>query len=653
MRKLLLTLAFCLISTFASAQCGGIFPAGSVCGAITQGPPKPIPFTSFAGGYNIDIYGCKGDGITDDAVCFAAAWAAVPANNTLFFTTGKTYYVNSNPNATFCVTPNRTIPIRVDLNGATILIGSGVSNCVFEIDQTTSYLTAAIYGINTATAGDTAVTLTSSPNAVHFAAGNIFYIQGEVATLNNRAMNIIQSVNNSTGVISLKFPLGKTYSTTPKVADVESLTTRGFSLRNGNVRWVVGSTSYLALVEQVYQPEYINLNIDGTNTTAGLLINQNSGLDTHYEENTFISPNGAIEFGGRGSTIASVIGNTVYILGPGNNALGSCEGCELSTLTNNTINVLGSDPARGPVIDMTGSVNYTLNNNLIIFGGSAMQAGSSIITTNNGAGNAAVNAIIANNVISGPTVPGIYSKGKNDSIIGNTILSKLQAVYLAGTGPSNVIGNIITCYSTTGQAAIEVTANLAPEQSLISGNTVIQPAGKSCTGVAIDDPGSVVTTAKLNVIGNNFQNLTAGVTFSGSAATNLPNVNVAFNAFPTSDRIPSFTVGTGSALTSTGPGGALSSAAFKATGTSGSTIPLLNSANTWSALQTFANALSAIWIQTSFIYTGANLPSCGVSSDGVRASVSDANGPTYGASYVSGGAVHAPVYCNGTVWKTF
>lgn len=49
-------------------------------------------------------------------------------------------------------------------------------------------------------------------------------------------------------------------------------------------------------------------------------------------------------------------------------------------------------------------------------------------------------------------------------------------------------------------------------------------------------------------------------------------------------------VGAGSALTSTGPGGALASGAFTATGTSGATIPLLNGANTWSGVQTFTNS---------------------------------------------------------------
>lgn len=43
-------LLFCLVSSGAFAQCGGVFSAGSVCGSVSGGPPKAVPFTSFIGG---------------------------------------------------------------------------------------------------------------------------------------------------------------------------------------------------------------------------------------------------------------------------------------------------------------------------------------------------------------------------------------------------------------------------------------------------------------------------------------------------------------------------------------------------------------------------------------------------------------------------
>lgn len=49
---------------------------------------------------------------------------------------------------------------------------------------------------------------------------------------------------------------------------------------------------------------------------------------------------------------------------------------------------------------------------------------------------------------------------------------------------------------------------------------------------------------------------------------------------------------------------------------------------------------------------GTPLPTCNSGSKGTHATVSDATGPTYLATYTSGGAVIAPVFCNGTNWLT-
>ncbi len=50
-------------------------------------------------------------------------------------------------------------------------------------------------------------------------------------------------------------------------------------------------------------------------------------------------------------------------------------------------------------------------------------------------------------------------------------------------------------------------------------------------------------------------------------------------------------------------------------------------------------------------YLVADLPSASVSGVGARAFVSDATGPTFGATVVGGGAVKVPVYSDGTNWK--
>ena len=51
------------------------------------------------------------------------------------------------------------------------------------------------------------------------------------------------------------------------------------------------------------------------------------------------------------------------------------------------------------------------------------------------------------------------------------------------------------------------------------------------------------------------------------------------------------------------------------------------------------------------VYTVATLPSAATSGTGARTFVSDALGPTFGATVVTGGAVATPVYSDGTNWK--
>ena len=56
---------------------------------------------------------------------------------------------------------------------------------------------------------------------------------------------------------------------------------------------------------------------------------------------------------------------------------------------------------------------------------------------------------------------------------------------------------------------------------------------------------------------------------------------------------------------------------------------------------------------TIYSAAGTALPSCASGINGATAIVSDATLPTYLAAYTSGGAVVAPVMCNGTIWVTY
>jgi len=56
-------------------------------------------------------------------------------------------------------------------------------------------------------------------------------------------------------------------------------------------------------------------------------------------------------------------------------------------------------------------------------------------------------------------------------------------------------------------------------------------------------------------------------------------------------------------------------------------------------------------LQSPPTYVVADLPSAVDSGVGARSFVTDANGPTFGATVVGGGAVKVPVYSDGANWK--
>ena len=56
-------------------------------------------------------------------------------------------------------------------------------------------------------------------------------------------------------------------------------------------------------------------------------------------------------------------------------------------------------------------------------------------------------------------------------------------------------------------------------------------------------------------------------------------------------------------------------------------------------------------LQVPPVYLVADLPSAADAGVGARSFVTDATGPTFGATVVGGGAVKVPVYSDGTNWK--
>jgi len=70
-------------------------------------------------------------------------------------------------------------------------------------------------------------------------------------------------------------------------------------------------------------------------------------------------------------------------------------------------------------------------------------------------------------------------------------------------------------------------------------------------------------------------------------------------------------------------------------------------------LRLYFNQLTSVlnFLESPLNYTVATLPSAVDYGAGAKSFVTDASGPTFGATVVGGGSVSVPVYSDGTDWK--
>ena len=157
-----------------------------------------------------------------------------------------------------------------------------------------------------------------------------------------------------------------------------------------------------------------------------------------------------------------------------------------------------------------------------------------------------------------------------------------------------------------------------------AGGTIILRNGAtplSSPGTAVFQFGAADAAAPVAQV-TQVQNVVAGT-------SNTAGVNWTFN---------------GSQGTGTGAGGDIIFQTAKA-GTTGT------SQNALVAAFTVKNT-GVIQNNVVFSAAGTPLPTCNGAAEGSRGAVSDATTPTFLTAYVSGGAIHASVYCDGTSWKT-
>lgn len=178
----------------------------------------------------------------------------------------------------------------------------------------------------------------------------------------------------------------------------------------------------------------------------------------------------------------------------------------------------------------------------------------------------------------------------------------------------------------------------------------------------INSGGSVTTAGSVTIAAANFFSFTGRGILTSRAGGNIQFGN-ADVAAPVAQTITAQSVVAGNTNTA---GATFTIAGSRSNGSGGGDLLMqttLNSAASGSqnALATALtlkggtqNVVIANTVQHTLIYSAAGtpLPTCNGGAEGTRAAVSDALAPAFLTAYVSGGTVHASVYCDGTSWKT-
>jgi hypothetical protein len=206
--------------------------------------------------FPVTAYGATGNGKTDDTAAIQAAIDAAmaagggtvtvpvgtylldsysPAAHPWFFhnlRVGSNVTIQATPGAKFLQGPNGRAPLQPGASevGTSVLVfGSRLYTSNTFQDPN---LNGGFYDLNPTVANSTTIALNPASNYTNFHANDYVAIYATLAgDVNPSEATQIASVSN-TGVITLKYPLARSFSGTPQIANVTSLVTVNVGLNN-------------------------------------------------------------------------------------------------------------------------------------------------------------------------------------------------------------------------------------------------------------------------------------------------------------------------------------------------------------------------------------------------------------------------------------
>jgi hypothetical protein len=206
--------------------------------------------------FPVTAYGATGNGKTDDTAAIQAAINAAmaagggtvtvpvgtylldsysPAAHPWFFhnlRAGSNVTIQGTPGAKFLQGPNGRAPLQPGASevGTSVLVfGSRLYTSNTFQDPN---LNGGFYNLNPTVANSTTITLNPASNYTHFNANDYVAIYATLAgDVNPSEVTQIASVSN-TGVITLKYPLARSFSNSPQIANVTSLITVNVGMNN-------------------------------------------------------------------------------------------------------------------------------------------------------------------------------------------------------------------------------------------------------------------------------------------------------------------------------------------------------------------------------------------------------------------------------------